>query len=202
MTGESKELMETLAQIYIIVLAPMMVYGLVSYLLCVAGYYAVAKRRGIEKPWLAWIPVGNSWILGSISDHYQLQTHYCTKNKRKVLLWLQIILIILLILMLIFAAATVLETIEAARPENQRYPFIDFWKPVRDSIRDMVLLWAVIAVVAPVLTIVQYVALYDLYRSCNPESSGLYMVLSILLPVTLPVLVFTVRKRDLGMRGQ
>lgn len=30
--------------------------------------YTLAKNRGIRHPWLAWIPVANVWILGSLSD--------------------------------------------------------------------------------------------------------------------------------------
>ena len=42
--------------------------GIGAYVLWSLGVYTIAKRRGIRKPWLSWIPVGNLWILGSISD--------------------------------------------------------------------------------------------------------------------------------------
>ena len=44
------------------------VFAVVSYILSAAGMYAIAKRRGINNAWLAWIPVASGWILGSISD--------------------------------------------------------------------------------------------------------------------------------------
>ena len=52
--------------------------------------YAVAQRRGIEKPWLAWVPVGNAWLMGCISDQYRYVKLGQVKNKRKLLMWLEI----------------------------------------------------------------------------------------------------------------
>ena len=32
------------------------------------GLYRIAKSRGIRRAWLAWVPVGNAWLQGNISD--------------------------------------------------------------------------------------------------------------------------------------
>ena len=48
------------------------VFTIAMYVLSAWGMYTIANRRGIHRPWLAWIPVANMWILGSISDQYQL----------------------------------------------------------------------------------------------------------------------------------
>ena len=45
--------------------------AIVSYVLLAWGLFTIAKRRGINKPWLAWIPVVNVWMLGCISDQYR-----------------------------------------------------------------------------------------------------------------------------------
>ena len=41
--------------------------GLTSYILMSLGLYKLAKNRGIDAPWLAWIPVGNAYIMGCLS---------------------------------------------------------------------------------------------------------------------------------------
>lgn len=74
---------------------PGMVIGLATYVATAIALHAIANRRGIQHAWLAWIPVGNLWIMGSISDHYQLVARYRTKNKRKLPMILQILQIIL-----------------------------------------------------------------------------------------------------------
>ena len=40
---------------------------LVGWILSSVGLYKVAKRRGIRNAWLAWIPIGSEWVLGSVS---------------------------------------------------------------------------------------------------------------------------------------
>ena len=47
---------------------PSMLLGIASYVLSAAAIYVISRRRGLHKPWLAWIPVVNVWLLGSQSD--------------------------------------------------------------------------------------------------------------------------------------
>lgn len=187
------------AGFYMVYFLVMLAISLIPYIFTSLGFYTIAKRRGIGKAWLAWIPIGQLWILGSISDQYHLQAHFQTKNKRKVLLFLQIVLVILLVLMLIFAAVTVLAVLDVAAMGEHPF-FIDVWKPVQESLMDMVWLYFVMLGVAIAMTVVQYIALYDLYRSCGPDSSVLFLVLSIFVSITMPFLVFSVRNKDLGMQ--
>ena len=177
----------------------LLIAGCITHIFMSAGYYAVAKRRGIGKAWLSWIPIGQFWILGSISDQYQLEINYRTRNKRKMLLYLQVVLVVLLVLMLIVAATTVLAAIGTAENQSQ-FPFIDFMKPVRDGLRDMLWLYYVILAISLAVLIIHYFALFDLYRSCCPDHSVLFLMLSMFIPVVTSFLVFGVRKKDQGMR--
>ena len=78
-----------------------LVISLVGYVLLAFGLYTVAKRRGVRNPWLAWIPFGQSWMLGCISDQYR-QVALCeTKNRRKVLLGTRISMMVISILVLV-----------------------------------------------------------------------------------------------------
>ena len=49
------------------------------------------------------------------------------------------------------------------------------------------------------VAVIQYMALYDLYQSCEPKNSVLYLVLSIFFNITLPIFVFLCRNKDEGM---
>ena len=64
--------------------------SIATYVLTSWGFYTIAQRRGIDKPWLAWIPVANVWILGCISDQYRYVAKGENKSKRKVLIGLSI----------------------------------------------------------------------------------------------------------------
>ena len=54
----------------------------------------------------------------------------------------------------------------------------------------------VISVIAVVL---QYMATYDVFISCDPNNAVLYLVLSIFVNVTMPFFIFACRNKDLGM---
>jgi len=42
------------------------VLGIAAYILTALGLYAIAKNRGMENPWLAWIPIAQFYIIGAI----------------------------------------------------------------------------------------------------------------------------------------
>ena len=71
-------------------------FGILSYVFTGVTLYTVARRRGIDKPWLAWIPVVNVWLIGSLSDQYQYVVRGQYKSRRKVLLTLSIVNFVLL----------------------------------------------------------------------------------------------------------
>ena len=77
------------------------VFAIVSYVLRSVGLYTIAKRRGIHHPWLAWLPIGDAWIMGSISDQYQYVAKGKIRNRRKVLLGLNIAMFALSTAMLV-----------------------------------------------------------------------------------------------------
>lgn len=60
------------------------------YLLESPGIYAIARRRGIPRPWLAWVPLGKFWLKGCLSDQYQ----YAAKGKCTNRRWLAAILLL------------------------------------------------------------------------------------------------------------
>ena len=56
-----------------------------------------------------------------------------------------------------------------------------------------------VTVMQIVAAVFRYIALYDLYQSCEPGNAVLYLLFSILLNVTLPFFVFACRDSDEGM---
>ena len=71
--------------LYLLIMFFTTAFSLVCYVLQSYGLYTIANRRGIRNSWLAWVPVGNMWILGSISDQYQYVAKGKVKNRRKLL---------------------------------------------------------------------------------------------------------------------
>jgi len=71
------------------------VLTIVMYILQSLGIYTIAQRRGIRNPWMAWLPVTNMWILGSIADQYRYVACGQIRNRRKVLLGMSIAMLAL-----------------------------------------------------------------------------------------------------------
>lgn len=165
-------------------------FGILHYLLYSLGTYTIAKRRGIHNPWLAWLPFGSEWILGSISDQYQYLAKGKVRNRRKVLLGLSIGTAVVILPILGMAFAAVLS--EAAGMDASE----TLWGA---ALAVILLGCLVMAVLAIILVVFECIALYDLFASSDPGNAVLYLVLSILLGVTLPFFVFACRKKDLGI---
>ena len=166
-------------------------FSIVSYVLSAVGMYRIAKRRGIHHAWLAWVPVGNSWLLGSISDHYQyVAKHKSTKRRR-----------VLLVLSLILSAVSVVFSVVVAVSN------LAFISPnAAAGGVSTALMFALLAVyylavfgLGIAATVIAYIAYYDLFRSCKPGNAVLFLVLSVVFNVTLPFFVFACSNSDQGM---
>ena len=172
--------------IFAIVYLLLMAFGIVCYVLYAVGLYRIAKRRGIHHAWLAWIPVGSEWLLGSISDHYQyVAKQNITKRRRT--------LIVLSILVLVFSgmagggvAALVLNMDAAAgiTVAGVALTVVGYLGAIGIGIAIMVF---------------YYSACYDLFRSCKPSYDVLFLILGILFSVTMPFFIFACSGSDQGM---
>lgn len=155
---------------------------LLVYILQAWALYTIAKRREIKKPWLAWIPVVNVWILGSISDQYQYVVKGKVKNKRKVLVGLEIATIAIVVALIVIIIVGFFTGLLAMEPSSNSAV-----APMEsDAIRDMmgmfltVILFALAVIVLSIVGMVYtYMALYDVYCSSDPKNSTLFIVLSI-----------------------
>lgn len=168
------------------------VLSIATYVLMALGLYTIAKRRGIRHAWLSWIPVGHYWILGCISDQYRYVAKGENKSKRKLLLVLSIVQMILSIVAVVMVIKSVITIVEASYGMN--------WEVIIAQVLKVILLVGLpMAALGIAILVICYMALYDLYASCNPQNKTLYLVLSIIFNVTMPFFVFFNRNKELGM---
>lgn len=76
------------------------VFSVAMYVLQALGLYTIAARRGIRHAWLAWVPVGSVWVLGTIADDFKLKT----QGKRWVM---RVVLPILVAAVLVLSVAMI-----------------------------------------------------------------------------------------------
>lgn len=169
--------------------------ALASYVFTALAMYTIAQRRCIKKAWLAWVPVLNVWILGSISDQYRYVVKGEIRSKRKVLLTVSILqflagtaAVVKLIVSVVLAVTGMAQSVNEMEIIRLVLSGLAFFIPV-----------AILSVVGLVFRIM---ALYDLFTSCDPANNVLYLILS-LIPginqITQPLFLFLCRNLDGGM---
>lgn len=188
MEGAATGMIGLVFGIFLIVYLLALAFSVVSYVLGAVGMYRIAKRRGIHHAWLSWIPVGSSWLLGSISDHYQYVVKQKVTKRRKVLLILSIICTVMC-----FVFGTGAGILTAAEIAG------DLSAGAILSVAMMAIGYLGLLGLSIAITVICYIAYYDLFRSCKPGNAVLFLVLSIIFNVTLPFFVFFISNSDEGM---
>ena len=177
------------------------VISLVFYIFQSLGLYTIAKRRQVAHAWTAWVPLANIWLLGKISDQYQGYAQGRKTRRAAILLGCSIALLAVMIPFFVIVFSIVSQMPGWVQESHSWGSYSYRWvgePPVGLAIATVVVT-LVMAVVAIVAAVFQYIALYDLFRSCEPRNATGFLLISIFVNVAMPFLVFAVRKKDEGM---
>ncbi len=181
---------------YLIYMLVMGGLGIAAYVLRSIGVYTIANRRGIKRSWFAWVPVLDQYLLGCISDQYRYVVKGQNRNKRSVLLWLNIGKGLI---WLGFVGAYIWMIVNLAQSImggiNEELLMQAMMGPLM-MILGLLIPMLIISLVA---VIFRYMALYDLYTSCMPQNNVVFLVLGILFKLTEPFFIFFIRNKDQGM---
>ena len=162
--GFETEFTEGMALFYSLYVGFVCLWSLGMYILQSIGFYTAAQRRGISKPWLAWIPVGQSWILGCLSDQYQRIVRGRNTGKRKTLLTLSLLTAVFAVLMIVVFAAIMVLTLGG----RENLGTVALLSLVAT------LLYLAILGVTVAYMIIHFMALYDYYRGGNPGNATVF----------------------------
>lgn len=197
------------------------IIAIAAYVLGSLGFYGIATRRGIRHAWIAWVPIANGWLLGCISDQYQSVKFGKEKKKRIILLVLNILYGLSIAVMVVLCITMIVQMVIADGgldfndptagyfPEDsyvEMLPSDPYGAEVEEELPEelmgplfgMIGAYAVMLLTFLPMMIVQYMALYDVFRSCDPSSSVLFLLLSIFLGIS-SFLVFACKDKDYGM---
>ena len=164
---------------FLIVFGILLVYvGIIGvciadYIMSSLGIYRLASRRGISKPWLAWIPVVNVWTVGAIVDEYD-ETQGFNRKWRCTLLTLSIIVVGGIVLG--YSAMFGFAFSQMANSSMNMAAFLGVFIPSY-----IIILGAALCAMA--LVACQSVCLFKIFESTVPEKSVKYLVLSMLVPL-------------------
>ena len=146
---------------------PTTLMGIAAYVLTALALYTIAKRRGLNHPWLAWIPVASAWILGSLSDQYRYVVRGENKSKRKVLLTLSILTSVLSTAMIVSVFVAVGKAMFGVIGGMGEEALLE---AILGPLVGVVGLCLPMVGIAIAYVVVYYMALYDLYKSLDPSN--------------------------------
>lgn len=154
-----------------------------------ASLFKIARRRGLRCAWLAWVPVCNNWVLGSVADQYQYVVKGRVKNRRLPLLLLGAGVTAFGTATSVAGIELLVSNLQAMMRDYGVYALSLF------GFVALLILWG--SSVAYI--VVRCVALYDLYSSCTKKYNVLFLVLGLVFQFLEPVFFFICRNKEEGM---
>ena len=144
------------------------VAGLTPYILRSLGLYSLAKNRGIDAPWLAWIPVGNAYIMGCLCK----ASPYIKKKFPKMHIIYPVVSGAYLLLAIIMSVGFIIAYMPFFKSNLTGFSGIDFGNIY------VIIYYIVIYLAALLIAALGVFVAYHIYKVYDPANAVLYTVLS------------------------
>jgi len=165
---------------------------IVTFLLTGLAYYLLAKKRNISKPWLAWVPLIQTYMIGKISDDINAKYNKRTHRGRWTLIF-TITYIMFLIIAIVFIATlfiniissidlSSLDIISSEISNDTQSVMTSLFSGINMALIVAILICGIVFVVTAVISIVfQMISCYSIYYEYNNNKKALiYLVFSII----------------------
>lgn len=151
-------------------------FGIATYIMNAIAYQKIASRRLIANPWLAWIPIASSWLIGSIVDEYDGKNGL-KRKWRVVLLTLSIISVGGIVAGYVGLVAWAIKmSLQSGLMEANVAGMIG-----------IVIVFYVLVIIAAIVATAQgfcnAICIYKIFESTVPEKSVKYLLLYLLVPM-------------------
>ena len=169
------------------------VIGIAIYLLESISVYKMAKSAEIKNPWLAFIPVANDWVFGTLAEKYKKKNGTKSARFGIILPVLEGIVLIETIALTIFTVISIKEitgyALDAVNTSSEMAPeqFM--------SLIPVIILYFALMAVAFAYAVVFFIALWRVYSSFDKSNATLYIVLSVIFTISVPIILFIIRNR-------
>lgn len=167
------------------------VIGIAIYLLESISVYKMAKSAEIKNPWLAFIPVANDWVFGTLAEKYKKKNGTKSARFGIILPVLEGIVLIEAIALTIFTVISIKEitgyALDAVNTSSEMAPeqFM--------SLIPVIILYFALMAVAIAYAVVFFIALWRVYSSFDKSNATLYIVLSVVFTISVPIILFIIR---------
>lgn len=178
--------------VFLAALAVGLLVGLVLYIFESLGLYRMAGKCRMRYPGLVFIPFVNLYYLGRLA-----QRGAVAYGKKALPFHVLLPLGGALMALLGGGLATAVTVVGARWIIGFGYRYVD-----EDAMLGffgiVLVVSALLVLIALATAVFEYMALYQVYRLFVPENAAVYLVLSILVPVTMPFFLFAAGGREPG----
>lgn len=191
--GLPEEVVSFFFTFFIGAIAVSAVIGIAIYLLESISVYKMAKSAEIKNPWLAFIPVANDWVFGTLAEKYKKKNGTKSARFGIILPVLEGIVLIEAIALTIFTVISIKEitgyALDAVNTSAEMAPeqFM--------SLIPVIILYFALMAVAFAYAVVFFIALWRVYSSFDKSNATLYIVLSVIFTISVPIILFIIRNR-------
>ena len=168
---------EAMIAAMLVMLAVCGIFMLAYYILAAISYYNVAKIRKMENPWLAWIPVVNSFLVGKVADDINKDYHKTT-HRGVTLLVLNLISALSTVIILAVTFPLVFDLIDSAVYYGSSLPD----QIVYDFLGKLMMVFIVVLLLMVVgiwEMVLRYMSQYTVFKEYAPQSAGVYLAISL-----------------------
>lgn len=191
--GLPEEVVSFFFTFFIGAIAVSAVIGIAIYLLESISVYKMAKSAEIKNPWLAFVPVANDWVFGTLAEKYKKKNGTKSARFGIILPVLEGIVFIESIALTIFTVISIKEitgyALDAVNTSSEMAPeqFM--------SLIPVIILYFALMAVAIAYAVVFFIALWRIYSSFDKSNATLYIVLSVIFTISVPIILFIIRNR-------
>lgn len=191
--GLPEEVVSFFFTFFIGAIAVSAVIGIAIYLLESISVYKMAKSAEIKNPWLAFIPVANDWVFGTLAEKYKKKNGTKSARFGIILPVLEGIVLIEAIALTIFTVISIKEitgyALDAVNTSTEMVPeqFM--------SLIPVIILYFALMAVAIAYAVVFFIALWRVYSSFDKSNATLYILLSVIFTISVPIILFIIRNR-------
>lgn len=164
--------------------------GIVNYVLTSYSLYKIADNRGIKNSWLAWVPFGVNWVIGSICDYFD-QLKGVNRRWRVALLTFSLITLGIITVLYIAAIAIIVAAIVSSEEPSEAQ--IISWLI---GVYFVVLIELIVALA---LSVCQTICLYKIFEELAPNKAIKYIILFIIIPIIGAICLFKCKDSLVGV---
>lgn len=167
---------------------------LALYILRALGVYRMAKTAEISNPWMAFVPIGNSYTFGKLAEKYRRKDGKKSEKFSVLLLVFDILTLIVCVCLIIFTVislVTILSNAQIAYDNGADMTLSQF-----SSLIPVIVFYVVTMLCAVVYNVLHYVAFWRIVASFDNSNATLFTVLSVFFSFLDPIFLFILRNKE------